>query len=540
MTSESWWRLLLPKFFKMIRLLFFLFLALLVSPLTAQDLHIHYDAFTDSVYYLQDEKTIRRPVARKGENVWLHINNYNNYLYNIDVVTEVGRESVALGSSFNLSQLLPGGGFDPVKMLFGEGGLMSGLGIPGISGRDVSKGDGMGATPAEAERQKRLEKMRQIESKINTAFELLTDLDEQLSEKNKSIQTALEAQQIQTFVASELLKLRYNPQLAPHQIRQLSHEYMARIFGETDPTKLSISTVLQKTDARGELEVLQQDYEKYTSLYAGQLDSLKGWLSIIQGFKTDFPDSNLDRFQTVAEKKMTTPEKNLGTYRRNMVQLQDKLPQVKSLDLQTLVQLRTDYLILLENDFSKLYRHTAEGDNLSLQLILTPIDSAQTPGVATKHVPNILVDVYGGFKVSAGLGLSFGQFFQRPQDYFVRDSLIRSSAKDAFTPYLSSFVHFYRQGRGAVSLGGSFGVGIPLGDGGGLEALSFFLGPSLVMGRGERIVLSTGVMGGKVQQLGDGYSRGDYFEADASLLKTESRYQLGYFVGLSFSLIGGK
>ncbi|MBK9337476.1 MAG: hypothetical protein IPM98_13265 [Lewinellaceae bacterium] len=524
----------------MTRLLFLMTMFAAASGLNAQDLHVHYDAFTDSVYYLRGEKTIHQPLIKKGENIWLHVNNYNNYLYNIEVVSEVGRESVSSGSGFNPGQLLSGGGFDPIQMLLGAGGSAGGPGIPGISGRDVSKGDGMGSTSADVERQKRLDVMRQTETKVNTTFTLLADLDDQISEKNEAIQTALEAQQIQTFVASELRKLRYNPQLAPHQIRALSHEYMARIFNESDPTKLDITAVLQKTDAIGQLAGLQQEYETYTALYAGQVDSLKDWLDIIQGFKSDFSDSNIDRFYTVADKKLATPEKNLKTYQRNITVLQTQLPQVKNLDFETLVQLRTDYLILEENDFSRQYRHTAEGDNLTLQLVLTPIDSAQTPGVATKYVPAIRVDVYGGFKVAAGLGLSFGQFFQRPMDYFVRDSLIRSSAKDAFTPYLSSFIHFYRQGRGAVSAGGSFGVGIPLGDGGGLEALSFFLGPCLVFGRGERIVLSAGIMGGKVQHLSDGYSPGDYFEADASLLKTESRYQLGYFAGLSFSLAGGK
>lgn len=530
-------RYIYPKSFEMLRSLLLLPLVFAISGLCAQDLHVYYDAFTDSVYYQRGGKPVDRPVVRKGENVLFHITNYNNYLYHAAVKTEVGRVSVSEGSAFNLGQLIPGGSFNPAQLAFGDGSKAGGLGIPGIT---VPGGSGMGESPAEEKRREQIvEEMRGLEANIKETFEVLADLDVQMSDMNKEIQTALEAQQVQAFVATEIQNLRYNPQLAPRQIKHLSQEYMSRIFGEADPKKLDLSAVLEKTDAQGQMASLQQGYEKTTALYAGQVDKLKGWVAAIQDTKFDFIGNTISTFRTVSEKRLKTPEQNLDTYRQNAATLEAQLPEIKSLDLETLARLRTDYLIIQENDFSKTYRHTAEGDNLSLQLILTPIDSVKTPGASTKQVAPIQLNVYGGFQVNASLGLNFGQFFQRPKDYFVRDSLIRSSSKDAFTPYLTSSVHFYRQGRGAVSFGGSFGVGIPLGDGGGLESLAFFLGPSLVLGRAERIVFSAGILGGKVQHLGDGYSEGDLFEADASLLKTTPRYELGYFVGLSFNLLGG-
>ena len=528
-------RYIYPKSFEMQRLHILLPLALAVSGLSAQDLHVYYDAFTDSVYYQRGGKPIDRPVVRKGENVLFHITNYNNYLYDAAVKTEVGQVSVSEGSAFNLGQLMPGGSFNPAQLAFGDG-KSGGTGFPGIM---VAEGSGMGDSPAEEKRRAQLvAEMRELESKITDGFELLTGWDTEMNEMNTKMQTALEAQQIQSFVAIEIQNLRYNPQLAPRQIKQLSQEYMSRIFDESDPKKLDLSAVIKKTDARGQLSGLQQEYETYTAQYAGKVDELKGLLVAIQDPKFDFTGNTIGTFRAVANKKIKNPEQNLATYQQNIAMLEAKLPEIKSLDLETLAHLRTDYLIIQENDFSKTYRHTAEGDNLSLQLILTPIDSVKTPGAVTKQVAPIQLSVYGGFQINASLGLNFGQFFQRPKDYFVRDSIISSSSKDAFTPYLTSSVHFYRQGRGSVSFGGSFGVGIPLGDGGGLESLAFFLGPSLVLGRGERIVFSAGLLGGKVQHLSDGYSEGDLFEADASLLKTAPRYELGYFVGLSFNLLG--
>lgn len=63
----------------MLRLIFTGLAVLASFALSAQDLHVYYDAFTDSVYYTQNGKPVDRPAVRKGANVVLHVNNYNNY-----------------------------------------------------------------------------------------------------------------------------------------------------------------------------------------------------------------------------------------------------------------------------------------------------------------------------------------------------------------------------------------------------------------------------------------------------------------------------
>jgi len=141
--------------------------------------------------------------------------------------------------------------------------------------------------------------------------------------------------------------------------------------------------------------------------------------------------------------------------------------------------------------------------------------------------------------VNASIGVAFGQLFSQPQSFFVRDSSIRSEDKDSFFPIVTSFFHFYGQTAGNTAFGGSFGIGLPIVSSGGVQSASFFLGPSLIIGRGERIVVTSGIMGTRVERLAQGYEVGDRFISQANNVPTKTVYELGYFLGLSFNVLGG-
>jgi hypothetical protein len=140
-------------------------------------------------------------------------------------------------------------------------------------------------------------------------------------------------------------------------------------------------------------------------------------------------------------------------------------------------------------------------------------------------------------KINVSIGISFSGYFKQPQSYYLQDTIIRSENADAFLPIITSFFHFYPQSAGNVSIGGNFGIGIPLTNSENGQSLSFFLGPSFIIGKGQRIVLSTGVMGGKVQQLAQGLEVGDKL-LPFSPVPTKSAYELGYFLGVSFNISG--
>ena len=363
-------------------------------------------------------------------------------------------------------------------------------------------------------------------------------MDNELKLIQEQVQQKLVAQRLQAFAVEEVNSIRFNPRLEPSQIKTLTGEYMERIFIEKDPNKIDLTQLLKIADAQNELPSAIQDYRKKADNYASTTGTCE--LLMEEFRKYDFPQSNLKEFRTAAESFVTAAKSKNTSHQENAAMLESKIPDIQSLDPKTLSELRTTYLELSNNSFSKTYRHiAASGEKINMKLKLTPIDSLERKGMKTIELAPVSVSVFGGMRVRASVGLNFGQFFQRPQEFFVRDSVLQSSGRDAFLPIMTSFVHFYSPSPRAVSIAGSFGVGFPLGGGENLQSISFFLGPSLLFGKGERIVLNAGIMGGKAEHLSQGYKVGDQYYSDSNLAPTTSVYELGYYLGVSFNLTGG-
>jgi hypothetical protein len=185
--------------------------------------------------------------------------------------------------------------------------------------------------------------------------------------------------------------------------------------------------------------------------------------------------------------------------------------------------------------FAKTIHLRPEKDLAQIELSLVPLDTAGLPELTTRNLNPIRVAIYGGLKINTSIGISFISFFDRPQTYFVREGRILGDDLDPFSPVVTTFVHFYPEGKRQTVVGGTFGLGIGIGgEGSGLQ--NYMLGPSLIMGRGQRIVFSAGLMAGKVTRLGKGFQVGAPY--DSPELPTKSIYELGGFLGISFNLLG--
>ncbi len=519
-------------------LIIFSFLSFCVA-LNAQDLHIHYNVFRDSVYYIQNGKPTEKPTARKGSTVLLHVDNYNNYLYDVSVAVEKEEIPIANSNSTNLLSKVGGGGTMPLNLLFKGADQMLGIfkNFSPLSGEDLDETKGFGKSAEEIAHDAKVASLKKLETEFTDAKDELIGLDSELKGIQEQVQKSLAAQRLQSFAVEEIDHIRYNSRLEPSQIKRMSGEYMERIFLEKDPNKIDLNQVLKIADAQTELPKKIQEYRNKVDLYATKAVVCDTILSKFAKF--NFPESNLDEFQTNAETFVSVAKTKTLSLQDNATMLEVKIPEIQMLDPKALSELRTTYIELNSNSFSKTYRHTAGGEKLSMKLKLTPIDSLERKGMKTIELTPVVVNVFGGMRVRASVGLNFGQFFNRPQSFYVRDSMLQSGDKDAFVPVMTSFVHFYAPSARSMSIAGSFGVGFPLGGGESLQSISFFLGPSLLLGKGERIVLNAGIMGGKVERLSQGYQIGDVYTGDAIQLPTKSVYELGYYLGVSFNLAGG-
>jgi hypothetical protein len=501
--------------------------------LPAQDLHLYVDVFTDSVYFMRDGKPVAKPEVKRGHQVVVHLMNYNNYLYEANM--DVEDETILMADRNGGGMASAGGGgsnSSPLSMLFG------GAGFPKLPFLDGLEEGGMGfASSSEMKARKaQSERIAQLDKIISNTLRDMTTTENELQELENQAKEVLATVKLEQFAFNEIQRIRYDPNLEPTKIKALAMEYAQKIFGETDPDKITLQLILDRPKTGEVLGNIATEYKTTVSRYNSYLMKVDDVKKELKGFS--FPETTLPDYIIAIDQASVKGNARLGIFESNRDTLMTRAAGMDAMGTDKLSELRTVYTVLMQNEFSKTYRHEAQGELMTFKISLKALESVKDNGAHDKKIPPITVKSYGGMKVNTSVGLGFAQYFKRPQQFFVRDSVVSASNKDAFVPTLSSFVHFYYQRPAMVSWGGSFGAGMPLTGGDGLQSITFFLGPSMIIGQGSRIVISTGLMGGRVSKPAQGYKPGDHFPSDAALFTTESAYELGYFLSATFNLLG--
>lgn len=505
-------------------------MAFLIQGLGAQDLHIHFDASTDEVYFMKDGKTIPHPQVKRGQQIWVHVMNYNNYLYEVELEVEEKKNIVATKTGDGKQPTSSTGTNPLMGMLFGGGGM--GLpGIPNLSG--LSSGFGFADKSQQDKVQQRItildQQVKALQSQVNSTIRSLD-----LTEKNMA--SLMDQVRLEQFAHDEIYRVRYDRFLHPDKIKFMASEYAEVLFGETDPDKLTLSLLKNRKLSRTEMAT---DYTLYLQQIA-KLDSfhleMKSILHELNGIQTNDEEFK-DYLSAVKDNEQKIASRVEQMHAKKKV-FEQALIEFDEIGTDKLTAARTAYAVLMENTFSKSYHQEATGESMDFKVTLVSVDTAKSNRLPDRKLTPITVRVVGGIRVTTSVGLGFGQYFERPNTWFIRDSTVNASPNDAFVPLLSSYVHFYYPSGKNLSWGGSFGVGLPLTGTEGFQSLTFFLGPSAVIGQNSRVIITGGLMGGRVNVPAQGYAKGDVFSGDPGLFKTESRYKLGYFLSASFNLSG--
>ena len=495
----------------------------------SQQLHIYYDAITDSVRYVQDGKEVINPTIKKGKKIELHVINYNDYLYDLSIKIE--QEEIKIPSGGLGSMMKVNGGGDALNNLMNSTKSLDGNGFnkDGIEWtEDVEEGNkglGFGSQAVAPEAEKNFAK---VVTQYATTLERMQDKEIEVNEQAVAIQSKLNVFKVKQFMGQEIVELKYNPRLNPEQIKRLSLEYLEQVFGVTDPAELDLNEVIEKAD-------IQKTIQKDISLYRAKVNNLNKLLLVLELAKDSiikFPFAE-EEYRLSLLASFDQAKSRTDAYTNKIQEMESNSTSLENWDLKELLSVRYTYEELKNHSFTYNYPFTPTSDEVKLAITLTPNEAGLQKNVKTRELAPLEFPVYGGVKVNASVGISFGGYLSRPQTYFSRDSEILADDGDLFQPIITSFIHFYRQSQSAVSFGGSFGLGISLG-GGGTGSQTYFLGPSLIFGKGQRVVMTTGIMGGKVDRLARGYELGDFF--DETIVPTRSVYDLGYFLGFSFNL----
>lgn len=515
-------------------LLFLCLFFLGIRLLPAQDLHVYYDLFADTLSYQKDGKAVRNPKIRKGDFIVLHFTEFNPYLYQADVdVSQDNTDGWAGSTSIGAFQ-----------------GLIPGLSqfLPALGA--AATGDSAGQAPMSfldlpllrvGESSLKLKDLfsnsRGTEQLLQQAQVQLTELAQtqaEMAEIYQEVQTIEKSERAAQLANEHLDLLLHNPNLKPSLIRRIAAEYLKLIFPEKTADSLQVNDAFQwqempaaKTRLLQELQAKQRVFDAQMiriSPVSQQLSDLDVGSTELEHFAGDLRD-------IIAQSGKLRQQ--LEAY----LAAQAKKP-LHDLTLEEMLALQMKFRELANQNFTYDCAVQVEKETVVISASFMPLDTSaelRTGEKPVAKVKTIKLESHGGLHINTGFGVGFNRLFTPAQEFSSRDNVIVSDEGGIVQPSLTTLLHFYANGRRSTTLAGTFGLGIPI-SGANITSLNFYLGPSLLFGRGQRIVLTGGITTGPAERLAKGYRVGDPFDLNAGDIPTRTRYELGYFMGVSFNL----
>jgi len=479
---------------------------------------IEYNLYDDNITYKRNNEFIEKPFVRKGDNINVVITEFNPYTTKATIEVDQFSQSSKAGSLSERSYE----GSDSGVLLGGDLNLGEGLfsifsGIPGSRGGSSSKE----AMVAQSKYTALTQKTASVEKKINT----LREKADLLINADKSRKLAL----------ADIYNLKQNNIIRPSRIRQLMEEEVLYAFAKTDNEDVSINDLISEVHKENEIANTVNGFNQAVNEYENLAQEWSLLSTYITTITAEESDARMDHIV-----------KSAAEMNDNIMSKVKDIPELKTADLnsanngESIEDMAALRMIYEELKNGKSFQQSftpiqAQGEEVNIELIFTQKnDDGEYEELKsmTQTIP-----VSGHWRVSGSVGVSFGKFAKDVSNFSVIDEKITETPTDDFVPQIASFVHMMRQTPKNIDLGVSLGVGLPLLNGGQSTSASFFLGPTILIGQNQRLMLTTGLMGAKAPRLSGGHKVGDTFTLSSDLLPVSSVYEIGYFLGLSFSVL---
>lgn len=186
-------------------------------------------------------------------------------------------------------------------------------------------------------------------------------------------------------------------------------------------------------------------------------------------------------------------------------------------------------------EFSKTYQHQITEDQTEIELkFLSRNEKDESEEFRTRKIE---IKSRGGIKIDSGIAIPLTNFGSSSKDFYIdQNGVIQGDKNDHFNLNIGLLVNFYPYIGETLNVGGSFGAAVPFSD--NLKGINFLLGPSLHFGQENRISISGGAVFGPVEKLYRGATVGETTSLTSLDNYIKSVYDVGWFVGISFNLLG--
>jgi hypothetical protein len=494
-----------------------------VLNLNAQSTLIEFDYQTEQYTFYKVKKNGKRvqkkqPYSYRNIPVTLVVKDLNTNHYSVTFESK-SFDEVPIGSEDNVEKLLGSytGGMSAFNQLIGEvkeNDIYNSLFKDGkFQGLDNLVKFGAGADEAD----NYLVKIEDFSKDLKKSNDELVTASEEV-DKLVDFMTLLE------FTNEELTKLMHNPHLSHVEIKNRAELLTKEVF----EGPIELSTVISKSSEKA--KVVSRYNSAYSNFQAGN-EALKYTMDAVKPkLKSDDTRFELESYSRKVDQRQKSIEDNYKSFETTIGKLsaddiRRKMMSIyESYDKITTADFNYEYSFLTDKDVTQLVMRFGLAGNDTIGTIKTRV---------------LNVPTHGGLRINSSAGMSFATFMNGQNSYLNNAGVVEEVKGDLFSPAISTMFHFYRQSYRPFTIGGSFGLSVPIE---GQKDFIYMTGASIIIGKSQRVIFNIGGLGGKVERLSEGLKAGDALVSEYSAVPTKRVFDFGLYAGVTFnvnSLFGG-
>ena len=502
-------------------IILFLQIPLFLLSQESGSLVMDYNLYDNTIKYSINGEEIENPSVKRGQNIYVNILEFNPYVMKAEV------------SVRNSNYMQSSSGYDGQGYISGGGSLG---GISGLSG-GLTMGSDLGGMFSGIPGPRGAQDLQIMEAKttFRSLSQQLAEVEADLNSSYQKIQMFKSLETSRKLATADIYTLKNNVHIKPSRLKDLIVEEIQYAFAKQGDEDIDINDMINEVKMEEDFNKAVDRYNKARNSY---MNLATDWVTFSNSVNLLSQLTEDLQFQFVLSKTDSVRNamtQNISNSLINPVKAEYDNSYFSN-NASKMAQLRQTYEEMKGDIFVyKFPPVQADDDEVIIDIKIRKkegLDGYSDYKSLTQTVP-----VSGGWKITPGLGLSFGILSEKAYTYSLVNNTIVADEQDAFTPNIASFAHIFKQSNKNVSFGGSFGIGFPLFGGNGVQSASFFLGPTVIVGRKQKFLISGGMMGAKVRRLGSGLEAGDMLESVTNTIPTIDKYELGYFISISYDII---